>query len=160
MSTLPQLLEEDIAAMNVSLRDLLRKTEADTAVIIDKGGFLITQQGDDVEDLDIVTLAALCSNTFAASQGIAGLIGEEDFSSVYQQGEHNSLLVINVDEYSLLIIIFRASISVGAVKYYSPVTIRKIALQMKLAYERDPEGGLDLSVLNVADTSSLFTKNT
>ncbi len=157
MSTLPQLLEEDIAALDVSLRDLLRKTEADTALIIDRGGFLITQEGQ-FEDLDTTTLAALSSASFAATQTIAGLIGEQDFSSVYQQGEKSSMLVINVDEYSLLVIVFPASISVGAVKYYAPVTIKKVAMQMKLAHERDPESGLDLSVLNIADTSVLFKK--
>lgn len=158
MSTLPQLLEEDIAALDVSLRELLRKTEANTALIIDRGGFLITQQGD-FEELDTTTLAALSAASFAATQTIAGLIGELDFSSVYQQGEKSSILVINVDEYSLLVVIFPASISVGAVKYYAPVSLRKVALQMKLAYERDPESGLDLSVLNLADTSVLFQKN-
>jgi predicted regulator of Ras-like GTPase activity (Roadblock/LC7/MglB family) len=157
MSTLPQLLEEDIAALDVLLRDLLRKTEADTALIIDRGGFLITQQGD-FADIDTTTLAALSAASFAATQSIAGLIGEEDFSSVYQQGEKNSIIVINVDEYSLLVIVFPASISVGAVKYYAPVSLKKIALQMKLAHERDPESGFDLSVLNIADTSVLFQK--
>jgi predicted regulator of Ras-like GTPase activity (Roadblock/LC7/MglB family) len=157
MSTLPQLLEEDIAALDALLRDLLRKTEADTALIIDRGGFLITQQGD-FADIDTTTLAALSAASFAATQSIAGLIGEEDFSSVYQQGEKNSIIVINVDEYSLLVIVFPASISVGAVKYYAPVSLKKIALQMKLAHERDPESGFDLSVLNIADTSVLFQK--
>lgn len=157
MHTLPQLLEEDIAALDVSLRDLIRKTEAGAALIIDRGGFLITQQGG-TEDIDLTTLAALSSASFAATQTIAGLIGEPDFSSIYQQGEKNSILVINVDEYSLLVVVFPADISVGAVKYYAPVTIKKIALQMKLAHERDPESGLDLSVLNIADTSVLFQK--
>lgn len=157
MSTLPQLLEEDIAALNVSLRELLRKTEANTALIIDRGGFLITQQGD-FEELDCTTLAALSAASFAATQSIAGLIGEADFSSVYQQGVQNSILVLNVDEYSLLVVVFPASISVGAVKYYAPVALKKVGLQMRLAYERDPESGLDLSVLNIADTSVLFQK--
>ena len=39
------------------------------------------------------------------------------------------LLVLNVDEYCLLTIIFHAKISVGAVKYYSDVTISGIATQ-------------------------------
>ena len=130
MSTLPQLLEEDIAAMDVSLRALLKKSEASTGIIIDRGGFLITRQGDE-DGLDVTTLAALCSNTYAASQMIAELIGEGNFSSVYQQGESNSILVVNVDEYSLLVVVFPASVSVGAVKYFVPVTLKKIALQMK-----------------------------
>jgi len=157
MSTLPQLLEEDIAAMQVSLRELLRKAEATAALIIDRGGFQITHYGAD-EELDLITLAALSAASFAATQQIATLIGEDDFSSVYQQGEKNSILVINVDEYSLLVIVFPASISAGAVKYYAPASLKKIAMQMKLAHERDPDNGLDLSVLNLADTSGLFQK--
>lgn len=157
MATLPQLLEEDIASMGVSLRDLIRKTEAVTALVIDRGGFLITQQGDS-DNYDTTTIAALSSAAYAANQNIAGLIGETDFSSVYQQGEAHSILIHNIDEYSLLMVIFPATVSVGAVKYYAPGVIKKIALQMKLAHERDPEGGLDLSILNVADTSALFTK--
>ena len=29
---------------------------------------------------------------------------------------------------------------------------------MKVAYQRDPENGLDLSMLNMADASPVFTK--
>ena len=155
MSTLPQLLEEDIAAMDVSLRSLLKKSEASAAVIIDRGGFLITRQGDE-DGLDVTTLAALCSNTYAASQMIAELIGEENFSSVYQQGETYSILVGNVDEHCLLVAIFRAQISVGAVKYYSVNVISQVSQQLEMAQNRAPGEGLDLSVLNVADTSEVF----
>ncbi len=46
MATLPQLLEEDIQRLDDALRDLLEQSDATTALIIDKGGFLITSQGD------------------------------------------------------------------------------------------------------------------
>ena len=46
MATLPQLLEEDIQQLNGILRGFLDCTDATTALIVDKGGFLITHQGD------------------------------------------------------------------------------------------------------------------
>ena len=46
MPTLPQLYEEDILELERAMDQLLRSTEAGTALIIDKGGFLITQCGD------------------------------------------------------------------------------------------------------------------
>ena len=157
MATLPQLFEEDIRELERALQDLLMKSEASAALIIDKGGFLISQCGE-YHDFDTTTLAALSAASFAATQGIAELVGETNFSSVYQQGEHLSILVGNVDEYCLLTVIFKAQISVGAVKYYSNPTIHAVAAQLQRAHERAPGAGLDLSVLNMADPSPLFRK--
>ena len=56
------------------------------------------------------------------------------------------------------LIIFPANVSVGAVKYFAIRACGRIARQLEVAQERDPEGGLDLSVLNVADASEFFVK--
>ena len=157
MATLPQLIEEDISEINRALQELLLKSDASIGLLIDKGGFLITQCGD-YNAFDTVTLSALSAGSFAATQGIAGLVNEINFSSVYQQGEGFSMLVLNVDEYSLLTVIFKSRISVGAVKYFASATLQEISAQMKVAYERDPENGLDLSMLNMANPSPVFTK--
>ena len=63
-----------------------------------------------------------------------------------------------MDEYCLLVVIFKAAVSVGVVKYFAAPACGLIALQMKSAHERDPGEGFDLSALNVADTSGLFKK--
>jgi len=155
MATLPQLIEEDIHQIDGALNDLLSKSEATSSLVIDKGGFLITQCGD-TRRFDTTTLGALAAAMYAATQGIASLVSEANFSSVYQQGENFSLLVHNVDEHCLLVVIFRAQISVGAVKYYAITTISQVAQQLQAAQARSPEEGLDLSVLNIADTADLF----
>ena len=157
MATLPQLIEEDIHQIDGALNDLLSKSEATSSLVIDKGGFLITQCGD-TRRFDTTTLGALAAAMYAATQGIASLVSEANFSSVYQQGENFSLLVHNVDEHCLLVVIFRAQISVGAVKYYAITTISQVAQQLQTAQARSPEEGLDLSVLNIADTADLFRK--
>src|SRR6185295_6720622 len=157
MANLPQLLEEDISGLNDTLHGLLIKSEASAALLIDKGGFLITTTGE-VEGLDTVTLSALAAASFAATQGLAGLVGETNFSTVYQQGENNSLLVVNVDPSCLLTVVFKATIAVGAVKYYAERSIDGIATHLKNARERDPSTSLDLSLLNLADTRPVFRK--
>ena len=157
MAPLPQLIEEDIQAINSALNDLLHKSDATAALIIDKAGFLITKAGL-TQELDTVTLAALAAASFAATQGLAGLVSETNFFSVYQQGEKFSLLVHDIDEQCLLTIIFKASTSVGAVKYFAGSTIQEVARQLKTARERDPEHGLDLSALNMADPTPLFRR--
>lgn len=159
MPTLPQLIEEDVRQLDGILKDLLTNTEATTALVIDKGGFLITHRGES-EEFDLTTIAALASGAYLANQTIANLVHEENFDSVYQQGERFSMLVLNVDEYCMLVMIFRALISVGAVKYFAIGAVPRIARQLKTAQERDPTGGLDLSALNIADTSELFRRKT
>lgn len=157
MATLPQLIEEDIQQLDAGLREFLGRSDATTALVIDKGGFLITHQGN-AQDFDLTTVAALASGAYLANQTIANLVQEENFNSVYQQGEKFSILVTNVDEHCLLLVIFKAQIGVGVVKYYAGSTGERIAQQLKIAHERDPEGGLDLSVLNIADTSGVFKR--
>lgn len=157
MSTLPQLLEEDVQQFDEVLRELLEQSDATTAIIIDKGGFLLASYGD-TRQFDLTTIAALASGAYMANQTIANLVHEPNFNSVYQQGEKFSMFVLCVDEYCLLSLIFRAHLSVGAVKYFAIPAAQKIAEQMIIAQERDPGSGLDLSVLNVADPSMLFKK--
>ena len=157
MATLPQLIEEDVRLLDRVLQELLESSEGSTALIIDKGGFLITHAGE-AEEFDLTTIAALASGAYLANQTIANLVHEENFDSVYQQGEKYSMLVLNVDEYCLLVVIFPAEVSFGAVKYFAIRSSVRIANQLETAHERDPETGLDLSVLNLADTSELFVK--
>jgi predicted regulator of Ras-like GTPase activity (Roadblock/LC7/MglB family) len=157
MGTLPQLLEEDVQTIDDALRELLEKSDATTALIIDQGGFLITHRGDS-RNFDLTTIAALASGAYLANQTIANLVHETNFNSVYQQGEKFSMLVTNINDYCMLVVIFKADVSVGVVKYYSAPTVKKVDAQLTAAQERDPAAGLDLSVLNLADSESLFRK--
>jgi predicted regulator of Ras-like GTPase activity (Roadblock/LC7/MglB family) len=157
MGTLPQLLEEDVKSLEQALTELLEKSDATSALIIDKGGFLITHCGDS-RQFDVTTIAALASGAYMANQTIANLVHETNFNSVYQQGEKFSMLVMSIDEFCLLVVIFKATVSVGAVKYFAVPAVQKIAVQLRIAHERDPGATLDLSVLNLPDSESLFRR--
>jgi predicted regulator of Ras-like GTPase activity (Roadblock/LC7/MglB family) len=157
MGTLPQLLEEDVQRLDDLLRELLAKSDATTALIIDKGGFLIDSQGD-TRQFDLTTIAALASGAYMANQTIANLVHETNFNSVYQQGERNSMFILCVDEYCMLVVIFKAQVSVGVVKYYAAPAAQQMAAQLRVAQQRDPGASLDLSALNLADASDLFRK--
>jgi predicted regulator of Ras-like GTPase activity (Roadblock/LC7/MglB family) len=156
-ATLPPLIEADIHEMDDALGEFLKQTDATTALIIDKGGFMITHTGD-ADRFDLTTIAALASGAYMANETIANLVHETKFSSVYQQGEKYSMFVNCIDEHCLLVIIFASKLSVGAVKYFAAPTVEKIAEQLILAQQRDPDAGFDLSTLNIADSESLFRK--
>jgi predicted regulator of Ras-like GTPase activity (Roadblock/LC7/MglB family) len=157
MATLPQLIEEDIQRLDAELRELVEKSDATTALIIDKGGFLIASQGD-THQFDLTTIAALASGAYMANQTIAGLVHETNFNSIYHQGEKFSLFAMCVDDNCLLTVIFKAQVGVGVVKYFSGPAVKRIAVQFQIAQERNPGAGFDLSELNLADPTEIFKR--
>lgn len=143
--------------MDESLAQLLERSEATAALIIDKGGPLIGQRGD-LERYDTTTIAALAAGSFSATQAIAERCGEINFSSIYQQGDHTSMLFRNIDENLLLIVLFRAALSVGAIKYYADVAVERVAEQIQRAQQRAPGETVDLVSMNTLDAGDIFRK--
>ena len=142
MATLPQLFEEDVQRIDDVLREYLERSDAATALVIDKGGFLISSHGD-ARRFDLTTIAALASGAYMANQTIANLVHETNFNSVYQQGERFSMFVLCVDEYCLLCVIFKAQVSVGVVKYFGvPASARVAAPASDDNLQRGPRATL------------------
>ena len=154
---LPQLIDEDVQEFHRCLHGLLDTTGACIAVVVDVGGFIVSQCGQE-DQFDLTTLAALGAAAFAANEEMAKIIEEPKFSSAYQQGENYSLLVNSIDDCCHLLIIFKSDISVGAVKYHTMPAITQIAEQLRKSRERAPDESLDLSSLNLADTKDVFRK--
>jgi predicted regulator of Ras-like GTPase activity (Roadblock/LC7/MglB family) len=154
---LPQLIAEDMRELDRVLGELVARSEASAALIIDKAGFLIAQTGD-FGEFDSTTLAALAAGTYAATQGMASVISEPNFTCVYQQGENFSLLVRNVDTESLVVVVFQAHVSVGAVKYFANSAVAHLAKQFELAYQRAPGNKVDFAMMNMENSDQFFRK--
>ena len=159
MSTLPELLEEDVQEIEIALKDFLAKTEATLALLTAEGGFLIVKQGA-AEQYDSTTLGALASNAFSAAQAIGTITGESKFTHIYQQGDKSSLLVSDIDGHNTMVVLFPSTVSVGVVKYYATPTVAAIAAQLGKARQRPSNRGLDLAMLNLSDSSILFQRKT
>jgi predicted regulator of Ras-like GTPase activity (Roadblock/LC7/MglB family) len=159
MPGLPPLIQEDVETLDSALDELLVKSEATAALVIDKGGPLISQRGT-VDRFDTTTISALAAGSFCATQAIAELLGESHFAAIYQQGDGHSLLMGNIDENVLLVVIFKASLNVGMVKYYAADTVKRVMTQLQRAQQRAPDTSIDLVSLNVVDVSSIFRKQT
>ena len=152
----PQLIEEDLACFDRVLEDLVKKSEAMLAMIVEKAGYLIHQYGSS-ESVDTVTFATLGSNAFNATQFMAQLVNENNFSSMYQQGETYSTLILNIDEHCLLVLVFGTQQTVGSMKYYASPAVKQIANQIKTASARG-DMGLDLCDMNPEDVNTLFKR--
>jgi predicted regulator of Ras-like GTPase activity (Roadblock/LC7/MglB family) len=157
MAGLPQLIDEDARALDAAVDELLRRSEAGAALVIDKGGPLITQRGA-LENFDATIVAALAAGAFSATEMMARHLGETSLSHIYQQGRQVSLLISNVDDNLLLVVVFPAEAGVGTVKYYAADAVARISAQMQIAALRAPGASLDLVSLNTLDISPIFRK--
>jgi predicted regulator of Ras-like GTPase activity (Roadblock/LC7/MglB family) len=152
----PVLNQEDIDCLDAALRELLKKSEANIALLVEKAGYLIHQCGNP-DHIDTTTFATLGSNAYNAVQFMASLVNENNFTSMYQQGENYSTLMVNIDENSLLVIVFPTHLTVGSMKYYANPTVKMLAERIQVAAQRK-DNGLDLSDLDPTDVQSLFQK--
>jgi predicted regulator of Ras-like GTPase activity (Roadblock/LC7/MglB family) len=158
MGQFPTLNQDDLDHLNLVMKDLLVKSEANIALLVEKAGYLIHQCGNQ-DDMDATTFATLGSNAYNAVQFMAQLVNENNFTSMYQQGEHFSTLMVNVDENSLLVIVFPTHLTVGSMKYYAMPAVRSISERIQFATERNPGLSIDLSDMDPADAKdALFRK--
>lgn len=97
--------------------NLLEQSESDGCVICDGGGHMLVQEGAGTKDP--LLLAALGAGVFAGSRELAQMLGEDNFSAVFHQGERKSIFIRAVNEEILLVVIFSKEDSAGLVKLYA-----------------------------------------
>ena len=107
--------------------------------------------------LDTTTFATLGSNAYNAVQFMASLVNESNFTSMYQQGENFSTLMVNVDENSLLVLVFPTHLTVGSMKYYASPAVKSLHERIQFATARGAQP-LDLSDMDATDVQALFRK--
>jgi predicted regulator of Ras-like GTPase activity (Roadblock/LC7/MglB family) len=154
---IPEFTEEDIGRFDSVLRELLERSEANVALVVDRAGYLIHQCGE-AAGFDSTQVATLASNAFAATEFMANLIQEPEFSGMYQQGSSISTLTLHIDASCLLFIAFPSNLSVGAIKYFATRAVLQLAQQLVKAHQRAPGKGIDLADLNPVDVQKLFRK--
>lgn len=135
MSQIPVLTIEDVAALDGALGDFLKKAEADLAVVIDRGGNVISQLGD-MNATDVTIIAALAAGSFAATRELARRIGEVEFNALYHQGNGTHLFMSSVDDDTIMITVFGPRTTVGLVRFYSGQAAQNIAELLKKLRDR------------------------
>ena len=107
--------EEDFGAITGSLRRFLDDTHSLCAMLVDRSGQLVTMVGD-APGLDATTFATLTAADFGANDQLARILGETEFSSLFHQGERESVYVADIARRLILVVIFDSRTSVGLVR--------------------------------------------
>lgn len=109
--------KDNIRVMKNIAATLVERAEADGCVVCDGGGHMLVQQGAGTNDP--LLLAALGAGVFAGSRELAEMLGEDNFSAVFHQGERKSIFIRAVNEEILLVVIFSKQDGAGLVKLYA-----------------------------------------
>ena len=106
------------------MTDLLVRSESDECFLCDSGGYLVAHEG--VERSDAALISALGAGVFMASRELARMLGEQEFNTVFHQGENKNIFIRAVNAEVLLVIIFSGNGSLGLVKLYSTPAVTEL----------------------------------
>ncbi|HEX2958481.1 MAG TPA: roadblock/LC7 domain-containing protein [Chitinispirillaceae bacterium] len=112
------LFPEDIERLNAVLSQLVTKSNLLLAVLINKDGRLLTSQGS-LDNIDIVSMAALVAGNSASTLAIANLMGEREFSTMYHQGKDKHIYIAAVDDNTFLALVFDDRTNIDRVKVFA-----------------------------------------
>jgi predicted regulator of Ras-like GTPase activity (Roadblock/LC7/MglB family) len=100
----------------MAILDRIRDEAASKFVfLIDKNGQQIASSGKLVET-DPTALASLAAGNVAATEGLAQLIGETEFSTLLHEGQKDSLHITLISDKVILLVIFDEHSSLGLVR--------------------------------------------
>jgi predicted regulator of Ras-like GTPase activity (Roadblock/LC7/MglB family) len=93
--TLQSVNSDDLQRLDHLLASFVGATQVRCALLLDRTGRLLTTAGD-VTGLDGTSFASLAAADFSASDQLAVLLGEQEFSALYHAGEKNSMYLADV----------------------------------------------------------------
>ena len=94
-----------------------------------------TSNGD-VGALDKTTFASLVAGDFAASDQLAALLGESEFTSLYHQGEGRAMFLADVGGWAILAALFDGRTTLGMVRLKSKAVVPRFARLLAAASSR------------------------
>ncbi|BCW92447.1 MAG: dynein regulation protein LC7 [Thermoanaerobaculum sp.] len=120
------MYEEEFERINSILSRLWVDANAKIVFLVDKNGQQIAAKGD-LEKVDTTSLASLTAGNVAATDGLARLIGEKEFSILFHEGERDNIHISIVAQRLILVVIFDERSSLGLVR----LRVRKAAQELE-----------------------------
>ncbi|MEE8536505.1 MAG: roadblock/LC7 domain-containing protein, partial [Acidobacteriota bacterium] len=95
------MYEEEFLKIQDILEKLRKEANAEFVILVDKAGQQIASTGN-LRNIDTTSLASLTAGNVAATDGLAKLIGEKEFSILFHEGEKDSIHISIVDQRLIL----------------------------------------------------------
>ena len=124
------ILEPDHVRFMATLDRLRQEANARLAFLLDKNGQQIAVSGE-IQGLDPTALASLTAGNVAATDGLAKLIGEREFSILFHEGEHDNLHINVIGGIVILVVLFDERSSLGLVR----LRVKKASVELGAVVE-------------------------
>jgi predicted regulator of Ras-like GTPase activity (Roadblock/LC7/MglB family) len=143
--------EDDFAEITRALERFLTDCNARCALLVDRTGQLVATVGDR-PNFDPTAFATLTAADFSANDQLAKLIGENDFNSLFHQGEKESMYLADVARRVILVVLFDNRTTLGMVRLKMRPTVQELTQMFEQMFARSAaNAGSAPSILAGAD---------
>ena len=125
------MYEEEFNQIKQIISKLRVDANAKVVFLVDKNGQQIAAHGD-IENLDTTSLASLTAGNVAATDGLAKLIGEKEFSLLFHEGEKDNLHISIVGKRGILVVIFDENSTLALVR----LKVKKAGKDLQDVFDR------------------------
>ncbi len=119
------LQPEDLDKINDIIEKLKVQTKALVILVVDDTGQLIANTESD-PSIDPILLGTLTAGNFGATNELAKLIGEADFTLVLHEGNKENIHMLAIGECGILVVIFNNTTPIGLIRMYSQKTTKEL----------------------------------
>src|SRR3712207_4194959 len=127
--------EDDFSEITHSLQRFLHETNARCALLVDRTGQLVATVGEQ-PNFDSTAFATLTAADFSANDQLAKLIGETDFSTLFHQGERESMYLADVARRVILVVLFDNRTTLGLVRLKMKTTVEELTRIFEQVFAR------------------------
>lgn len=117
------------------LQFFLQQSNARCALLVDRVGQLITTAGE-APEFDSTAFASLAAADFSANDQLASMIGENEFSSLFHQGEKESMFLADVARRVIFVTLFDDRATLGMVRLKAKSVVRELSVIFHEMFER------------------------
>jgi predicted regulator of Ras-like GTPase activity (Roadblock/LC7/MglB family) len=128
------MFEEEYKLLQEIIGRLQRDAQSKVVFLVDKNGQQIAAAGD-IKSIDATSLASLTAGNVAATDGLAKLIGEKEFSLLFHEGEKDNLHISIVGKRGILVVLFDQNSSLALVR----LRVKKSSKELQEIFERVEE---------------------
>lgn len=129
--------DDDAHAISGAVQGFLRETGARSALLVDRAGQLVATVGEPPA-FDAVAFASLTAADFSANDQLARLIGERDFTSLFHQGERESMYLADVARRVILVVLFDNRTTLGLVRLKLRGVVEALTARFEAVFDRSP----------------------
>lgn len=137
--------EKDFARIDGLLHSFLMESGARCALLVDRSGQLVTSAGE-APQFDSVAFASLAAADFSANDQLASMIGEQEFSSLFHQGETESMYLADVAKRIILVVLFDQRTTLGMIRIKSKAAVPELAEIFRDMFQRQAGPGAAVRV--------------